>query len=713
MSSTFLFRASLAASLVLGLAPMQAGTPLPHPMKEPAVLAPWTGPFGGVPAWSTIKPEAFPAAFDQAMKAQRKAIQKITGNPKAPTFANTILALETSSAELDRVNVLFGVHVSTLNQGIIPKIEQDMAPKLAAFADEISQNHKLFQRIEAVHRQAEKAKLTPEQQRLTWLYYTNFVRSGAKLDAPKKARLGELNQRLASLATQFSQNLLADETGPYTLIEREADLAGLSEDLKAAASRAAERRGLKGKWVINNTRSAADPFLTYAENRALRERVWRAYVGRGDNGDAHDNKAVASEMLKLRFDRAQLLGYTTHAHWAIEQNMAGTPDKAVALMEAVWKPCAAQVKADVAAMQELADPTGTSIKIAPWDYRFYAEKVRKAKYDLNLDEVMPYLQLDKLREGMFWSAGELYGLHFTQIHTVEVQHPDVTVYEVTNAKGAHVGLWYFDPFAREGKRSGAWMNEYRTQNRVGRAVTPIVSNNSNFVKGAPGQPVLISWDDARTLFHEFGHALHGLLSNCTYRSLAGTSTSADFGEFPSQVNEHWFSTPEVLNRFALHYKTGQPIPQELLEKIKRARTFNEGFHTMEYLASAVIDMKLHMAGGKAIDVAAFEKEELAKLGMPSEIVMRHRIPQFGHVFGSPFGGYDAGYYAYLWSDALTADAWEAFLEGQGPWDHQVAERLKKEVLSVGNTRNPAETFRAFRGRDVNTDALMRKRGFLK
>jgi peptidyl-dipeptidase Dcp len=647
------------------------------------------------------------------MEAQRQAIRRITANPKPATFANTILAMETSSAELDRVSILFGVHVSTLNKGDIPKIETDMAPKLAAFQDEISQNGPLFKRIEAVHLGAAKAKLSPEQRRLAWLYYTNFVRSGAKLDAAQKTKLAALNQRLATLATQFSQNLLAEETTRFTLIEREADLAGLSEELKAAAARSAEKRGLKGKWVINNTRSAADPFLTYAENRELREKVWRAYTGRGDNGGPTDNKAIASEMLKLRLQRAQLLGYATHAHWAVELNMAGTPEKAVALMEAVWKPGAAQVRSDVAAMQELADPTGTSIKIAPWDYRFYAEKVRKAKYDLNFDEVMPYLQLDKLREGMFWSAEKLYGLHFKQIKNVEVQHPDVTTYEVTDAKGAHVGLWYFDPFAREGKRSGAWMNEYRTQHRMGAPVTPIVSNNSNFVKGAPGQPVLISWDDARTLFHEFGHALHGLLSNCTYRSLAGTANATDFVEFPSQVNEHWFSTPEVLNRFALHHKTGEPLPQALLDKIKKAGTFNEGFHTMEFLASALIDMKLHMAGGKDIDVTAFEKEELGRLGMPAEIVMRHRIPQFGHVFSGAYGGYDAGYYAYLWSDALTADAWGAFLEGQGAWDPKVAEKLKKEVLSVGNTRNPAETFRAFRGRDVNTEALMRKRGFLK
>jgi len=706
MPSRVPLHAGFSLALMLGLTPSFAKTPAP----SPEMLAPWQGPYGGVPAWSKVKPEEFPAAFEVAMQASRVAIQRIAENPKPATFANTILAMEQASEMLDRLNILFGVHTGTLSLGVIPSIEQEMSPKLAAFSDEITQNAALFKRIEAVQLGAAKEKLNAEQRRLTWVYYTNFLRSGAKLDGAQKVRMGELNQRLATLSTQFAQNLLADETGPFTTIEKAEDLAGLSDDLKAAAARAAEKRGLKGKWVINNTRSAVDPFLSYAEIRGLREKVWRTFVSRGDNGGKTDNKAIAAEILKLRFERAQLLGYATHAHWSVEQSMAGVPEHAVALMEAVWKPCAAQVKSDVADMQALADKSGASFKIAPWDYRFYAEKVRKAKYDLDLNEVTPYLQLDNMREGMFWAAGQLYGLHFTPIHNVEVQHPDITVYEVKNAKGAHVGLWYFDPFAREGKRSGAWMNEYRTQNRLGKVVTPIVSNNANFVKGAPGQPVLISWDDARTLFHEFGHALHGLLSNATYPGVAGTNTARDFVEFPSQINEHWFQTPELLNRFALHYQTGQPIPQSLLDKIKKAGTFNEGFHTMEYLASAVIDMKLHMAGGQTIDPAAFEREELTRLGMPEEIVMRHRIPQFAHIFS---GGYEAGYYAYLWSDALTADAWEAFMEGKGPWDKAVAERFRKEVLSVGNTKSPAEAFRAFRGRDVKTDALMRKRGFLK
>ncbi len=704
----------LGACLVLIGTPGHAGVPMKPKTAADAMIAPWKGPFGGVPAWSVVKPEAFPEAYEAAMNAQRAAIRRITDNPKPATFENTILAMEKSSAELDRLNILFGVHTATLNVGVIPKIEEQMAPKLAAFGDEIIQNGALFKRIAAVYNSPAKAKLTKEQQRLTWLYYVNFVRSGAQLSAEQKAKLGTLNQRLATLAAQFGQNQLADETDQFTVIEKAEDLAGLSEDLKGAAARSAEKRGLKGKWVINNTRSSVDPFLSYAQNRELREKVWRAFISRGDNGGKTDNKAIVVEMLKLRFERAQLLGYKTHAHWAVEQSMAGTPEKAVALMEAVWKPGAAAVKADVAAMQALADEEKAGVKIAPWDYRFYAEKVRKAKYDLDLNEVMPYMQLDKLREGMFWAAGQNYGITFTKLSGIEVQHPDVTVYEVKDTKGQHVGLWYFDPFAREGKRSGAWMNEYRTQQQMGaKPVSPIVSNNSNFVKGAPGAPVLISWDDARTLFHEFGHALHGLLSHSHYPSVSGTNTARDFVEFPSQINEHWFDTPEVLNRFAVHYQTGKPLPQELVAKIKKAGTFNEGFHTMEYLASAVIDMKLHMAGGATIDPTAFEKDELTKLGMPEEIVMRHRIPQFGHIFSGGVGGYEAGYYAYLWSDSLTADAWEAFTEASGPWDKAVAARFKKEILSVGNTRDQGESFRAFRGRDVNTDALMRKRGFLK
>lgn len=710
--SSSLLLALAAGALLVAAAPMKTPTKSTS-KKAPDMLEAWKGRFGGVPAWSHVKPAEFPEAFSAAMEEQREAIGRITAGKAAPTFENTLAALERSSRTLDRLRVLFDVHTSTLNVGDIPRMEKEILPRMAAFSDEIIQNADLFKRIEAVYLGREKAGLDPVQQRLAWVYYSNFVRSGAKLDGVQKKRLAELNQRLATLGAQFGQNLLADESNLFTLVDREADLAGMPAEYKAAAARAAEARGQKGRWLIANTRSAVDPLLEGCENRSLREKVWRLFVSRGDQGGATDNKALVTEMLKLRFERAKLLGFESHAHWAVELAMAGKPEKAVALMESLWQPAVAQVKADVAEMQAIADKESAGFKIAPWDYHFYSEKVRKAKYDLDFNEVKPYLQLDRMREGMFWAAGQLYGLAFTKVSGLEVPHPDVTVYEVKDAKGRHVGLWYFDPFAREGKRSGAWMNEYRTQNRMDGNVSPIVSNNSNFVKGAPGEPVLISWDDAKTLFHEFGHALHGLLSNVTYTSLAGTNTARDFVEFPSQINEHWFTTPEVLTRFARHHKTGEPIPQALLDKIKKATTFNEGFRTMEYLASAVIDMKLHLAGGQTIDPAAFEKEELGRLGMPAEIVMRHRIPQFHHVFGSGVGGYEAGYYAYLWSDALTADAWEAFLESKGPWDPAVAERFKRTILSSGNTQDQGLAFRAFRGRDVNTQALMRKRGFVK
>ena len=710
---TFRNRLTLGLVPILALAatPLRPEQPMPPSPTLQALLAPWKGPFGGVPPWDQVKPADFVAGFNAGMDDERKHIQEIVANPAAPTFENTIAAMERASEMLDRVGILTGVHFSTLKVGEVPRIEEDMSPKLAAFSDEITQNAGLFKRIQAVYDGREKAGLTPEQARLTWLYYTNFVRSGARLTPDQKARIQVINQELATVNTRFAQNVLEDETKLFTVLDREADLAGMTQNYRAAAARAAEAKGLKGKWVIANTRSAVEPFLEYAASRPLREKVWRTFSNRGDFGDSRDNKANITKILQLRFERAQLLGYKTYAHWSVEQSMAATPERAVALMEAVWKPAVAQVRADVAEMQSIIKAEGGAFKLAPWDYRFYAEKLRKAKYDLDLQEVQPYMQLDKLREGMFWAAGRCYGLTFTPVTGLPIQQPDVKVWEVKDAKGAHVALWYFDPFARAGKSSGAWMNEYRAQQRLAGTVTPIVSNNANFTKGAPGEPVLISFEDATTMFHEFGHAIHGMLSNVTYPSLAGTSVARDFVEYPSQFNEHFLLTPEILNTFALHCKTGKPMPESLVARIKKAAAFNEGFKTMEYLASAVIDMKFHMAGGQAIDPARFEQEELAKLGMPEEIVMRHRPTQFNHIFSGD--GYAAGYYAYLWSDALTADTCEAFLEGKGPWDPAVSARLRATVLSVGNTVDPADAFRAFRGRDVNTDALMRKRGFLQ
>ena len=620
-----------------------------------ALLEPWSGPWGGVPPFGRFQPADLKPALETAMAENLAEIDRIAADPASPTFENTIVAMERTGHAFDRVSAVYGIYTSTMNDADVQAIEREMSPKLAEFSDRIFQNAKLFARIEAVYAARAQLALTPEQQRLLWLDYTTFVRAGAKLDAPAKAKLADMNQRLAGLYTNFSQNVLAEEGSQMVLLEKQADLAGLPESVRDGAAAAAAARGKTGQWAIINTRSSVDPFLTYSTRRDLREKVWRMFIQRGDNGDEHDNNQGIVEILKLRAQRARLLGYPTHAHWRLEDSMAKTPERAVALMEAVWKPAVARVHEEVADMQAIADREKAGIRIAPWDYRFYAEKVRKAKYDLDENDVKPYLQLEKLREGMFWVAEELFSLKFVPVPegTVPVYHPDVRVWEVTDAQGKHVGLWYFDPYARPGKTSGAWMNEYRRQSRVEGEIPVIVSNNANFVKGKPGEPILISWDDARTIFHEFGHALHGLNSSVVYPSLAGTAVARDYVEFPSQLLEQWLETRPVLDRFALHYQTGKPIPAEL--------------------------------------------------------VMRHRTPHFQHIFSGD--AYSAGYYSYLWSDTLSADAWEAFLEKSGPYDKAVAKRLHDNVFSAGNTVDPADGYRAFRGRDPGIAALMRKRGF--
>ncbi|PHR93230.1 MAG: peptidase M3 [Robiginitomaculum sp.] len=672
------------------------------------LLDTWQGPYGGVPPWDQVDVSTLAATLTQGIDMAMAETNLIADNPAAPTFNNTIIPLEKSGAALGRAARIFGVHAGNLNVGIISDIQKEMSPKFAAFSDSVTQNAALFARIKTVHENM--GGLNTEQTRLVDDYYQNFVRGGANLDTEAKAEMSKLNSRLATLTTQFGQNVLDDEQGYVTYISKKADLAGLPDWLISSMANAAKTRDKEGQWAITNTRSSMDPFLTYSDNRDLRENVWNTYYNRGDNGDEHDNNAIISEILQIRAKRANLLGYETHAHWKLENQMARTPEAAIALMEKVWPHAIGRAREEVADMQAVADAEGAKLKIKPWDYRYYAEKVRKDKYDLDFNEVKPYLQLEKLREGMFWAAGELYGFQFRQITDVPVYHEDVRVWEVTDADDAHVGLWYFDPYARVGKRSGAWMNAYRTQEKMDPAnpVTIIVSNNSNFVKGAPGEAVLISWSDAETMFHEFGHALHGLNSDVTYPSLSGTAVSRDYVEFPSQLNEHWLTTPEVLNTFIVHYETGEPIPKTLLEKIEKAATFNQGFATTEYLASALMDMKLHMAGGDPIDVDKFERETLAALDMPEEIVMRHRTPHFNHIFS---GGYHAGYYSYLWADTLTADVAEAFKEAGSFYDKDTAAALQKYIMSVGNTVDPAEGFRAFRGRDVEVDALMRDRGF--
>jgi peptidyl-dipeptidase Dcp len=677
-------------------------------LADNPVLAPWDGPYGGGPAFDKVRVEHFEPALDEAMARYRAEIATIVANPEPPTFANTLEALERSGRDYRQATSLMGTFTSTMNTPAMQAVQRTAAPRLAAFRDEIMHNRPLFERIRAVYDARETSGLNPEQQRLADVVMRRFTRQGAALPDAEKHRLAEINQRLASLYTAFSQNILADEEGLSLVLESEADLAGLPTDLIEAAAASAEQRGLKGKWVIANTRSSMDPFITFSERRDLREKALAMWASRGDNPGDHDNNPIMTEVLKLRVEKARLLGFETFAHWVADGQMAKTPDAAMALLRQVWTPAVARAREEIAEMAPIVAAEGSNEPLEAWDYRYYAEKLRKAKYDLSDDEVKPYLQLSKLRDGMFWAAGELFGLTFTQVHDLPVYHPDVDVFEVTK-DGERVGLWYFDLYARPGKSSGAWMSEYRTQQKLA-GVTPIISNNSNFMPAAPGEPVLISWTDAVTLFHEFGHGLHGLNSAVTYPSLAGTSVVRDFVELPSQLNERWLPTPELLSRFAVHFETGEPMPAALTDKVLAAQNFRQGFNTTEYLACAILDLEAHLGADEALDARDFEREALERLGMPREIILRHRLPHFSHVFSGE--SYAAGYYNYIWADALSADAAEAFAEAPGGfYDRDLAKRLLDEVLSIGNTVEAAEAYRRFRGRDYGTDALMRSRGF--
>jgi peptidyl-dipeptidase Dcp len=677
-------------------------------LADNPVLAPWTGPHGGAPPFDQVRAEHFAPALEAAMALYRAEIDAITSDPAPPSFANTLEALERSGAAWSQATALMGIHGSTLNTPRMQAVERDAAPRMAAFHDEIIQNRALFERIRAVHETRETSGLNAEQQRLADVVMRRFTQQGAALAEGDKARLAAINQRLASLQTTFSQNILADEEGQALVLEDAADLAGLPAELIAAAAIGAEQRGLTGCWVIANTRSSMEPFITFSARRDLRERALKMWASRGDNAGANDNNPVIAEILTLRAEKARLLGFETFAHWIADSQMAKTPDAAMALLRRVWTPAAARAREEITRMEPIAAAEGVNGPLEAWDYRYYAEKLRQRRYDLSDDDVKPYLQLAKLRDGLFWAAGELFGLTFTQVFDLPVYHPDVEVFEVTR-DGARVGLWYFDLFARPGKSSGAWMSEYRTQQGLG-GVTPIISNNSNFTPAAPGQPVLISWTDAVTLFHEFGHGLHGLTSAVTYPSLAGTSVVRDFVELPSQLNERWLATPALLERFALHHETGEPMPQALTDKILAARHFRQGFDTVEYLACAILDLEAHLSAGEGFDPRAFEREALARLDMPRAIIMRHRLPHFSHLFSGE--GYAAGYFNYIWADVLSADAAEAFAEAPGGfYDKALADRLLREVLSVGNTVEAAEAYRRFRGRDHDTGALMRSRGF--
>jgi peptidyl-dipeptidase Dcp len=675
-----------------------------HMASEPALLQEWTGPYEGVPPWDKVKVAQFPAAFQAAMHASKAEFEAMLAKPEAITFDNTITASELSGEKIGRLFSIWGVHSSNLSNPDVRKIQAEWEPKVSAFFSELSLDARYFQRVKYLYDQRANLGLDAKQMRLLERTYDGLVRNGAMLDAGKKAQVISIETDLAKKFSAFSEKVLADEE-TFILITDAADLAGLPESYVAAIQAAAKAKGQTG-WAVVNTRSAVQPFLENSTRRDLREKVWRAFTMRGDNQNANDTNATIAEILKLRQQRAEILGFPTHAHYRMADTMAKDPNKAMDLMMKVWPAAAARVKEEVADMQAIAN--ADNIIIAPWDYRFYAEKVRKAKYDLDQEAIKPYFQLDNMVAAMFDAAGKLYGMSFTEnTGTVPVFEPKVRTFEVKR-DGKTVGLFYLDNFARAGKRSGAWMTTYRSQHKLGgKNDIVLASNNNNFVPGADGVPTLISIDDASTLFHEFGHAIHYLNYNITWPGLGGTPR--DFVEYPSQVNENWLLTPYVLNTYAKHYKTGEPIPAALVEKIRASDTFNQGFSTVEYLSSAILDMKLHNRSEPVTDPRAFERDTLAEIGMPKEMAMRHRLPQFNHLFADD--GYSAGYYSYLWSETMDADTWAAFTEKGDVWDKATAERFRSMLLATGNETDRIEAYRAFRGRDPDVKYIMKKRGF--
>ena len=672
--------------------------------SEPALLQEWTGPYEGVPPWDKVKVAEFPAAFQAAMHASKAEFEAMLAKPEAITFDNTITASELSGEKIGRLFSIWGVHSSNLSNPDVRKIQAEWEPKVSAFFSELALDARYFQRVKYLYDQRANLGLDAKQMRLLERTYDGLVRNGAMLDAGKKAQVISIETDLAKKFSAFSEKVLADEE-TFILITDAADLAGLPESYVAAIQAAAKAKGQTG-WAVVNTRSAVQPFLENSTRRDLREKVWRAFTMRGDNQNANDTNATIAEILKLRQQRAEILGFPTHAHYRMADTMAKDPNKAMDLMMKVWPAAVARVKEEVADMQAIAN--ADNIIIAPWDYRFYAEKVRKAKYDLDQEAVKPYFQLDNMVAAMFDAAGKLYGMSFSEnTGTVPVFEPKVRTFEVKR-DGKVVGLFYLDNFARAGKRSGAWMTTYRSQHKLGgKNDIVLASNNNNFVPGADGVPTLISIDDASTLFHEFGHAIHYLNYDITWPGLGGTPR--DFVEYPSQVNENWLLTPYVLNTYAKHYKTGEPIPAALVEKIRASDTFNQGFSTVEYLSSAILDMKLHNRSEPVTDPRAFERDTLAEIGMPKEMVMRHRLPQFNHLFADD--GYSAGYYSYLWSETMDADTWAAFTEKGDVWDKATAERFRSMLLATGNETDRIEAYRAFRGRDPDVKYIMKKRGF--
>jgi peptidyl-dipeptidase Dcp len=672
-------------------------------MTQNPLFEEWATPFG-LPPFDRIKPEHFPPAFDRGIDEEAAEIAVLARSPEPPSFSNTVEALERGGRFLGRVSRLFqNLNASATNKGI-DAIARDYAPKLAAHRSKIALDPDLFARIDALYQKRESLGLAPDQLRLLERHHLRFVRAGAQLGPAEKARMGEIVARMASLHTHFGQNVLHDED-EWRLVLDAADLAGLPDFAREAAAGAATERGLDGKYVVTLSRSSVEPFLTFSDRRDLREAAYRAWTQRGEHRGEHDNAPLIAELLALRQEQARLLGYGSYAAYRLDDTMAKTADAAEHLLEQVWTPAKHKAAAERAELAAAANADGLNEALAPWDWRYYAEKVRAARYDFDESAVKPYFVLDNMVAALFDTAGRLFGLSFAPRPDCPVYHPDVRAYEVRGADGQSIGLFLHDNFARPGKRSGAWMSSYRDQENLDGQVLPVVVNNNNFSKG---EPTLLSFDDARTLFHEFGHGLHGLLSHVRYRSQSGTSVMRDFVEFPSQLLEHWVQAPEVLRRYARHYQTGETLPDALLDKLLAARNFNQGFATVEYTACAMLDLELHARTDEApVDIAQFERRFLAKVGMPAEIGLRHRPTHFQHLFDG--AGYAAGYYAYMWAEVLDADGFSAFVGAGDVFDGTLAAKLKT-IYSAGDTRDPMALYREFRGREPAIDALLAQRG---
>ncbi|MEP0521990.1 MAG: M3 family metallopeptidase [Hyphomicrobiales bacterium] len=677
-------------------------------MSDNPLLAKWTTAFE-VPPFDLINNAHFVEGFETSMAANRSEIDAIADNQDAPTFDNTIVALEKAGEDLSKVaSTFFNLSGSNTNDEM-QKIERQVAPKLSRHSSATVMNAKLFGRIKDLYERIDTLKLDDEQFRVLTKYYENFVRAGAALTGPDRERMAEISARLSELGTQFSQNVLTDEKEFQLILEEEADLAGLPDFLVSAAKSAAEERGVSGKHVITLSRSLIEPFLQFSARRDLREIAFKAWAARGENGGQSDNRAIITETLKLRDERAKLLGFNGFAHFKLHNQMAKTPDAVRELLENVWAPAKSRAAEEAQALSGLAQSLGDNTGIAPWDWRYYSEKVRVRDHALNEAEIKPYFQLENMIEAAFAAANRLFGVAFREVKDLALYHSDVRAWEVKDAAGHHVGLFLGDYFARPSKRSGAWMSAFRSQEKLTEDIRPIIVNVMNFAKAPKGEPALLTFDDARTLFHEFGHALHGLLSNVTHPLVSGTSVARDFVELPSQLFEHWLTTLEILSKYAVHAHTGETLPKDLMDRLLAASTFNQGFSTVEYVSSALVDLEMHLNAEEAsADPLAFEAKTLKNIGMPAEIIMRHRTPHFMHVFSGD--GYSAGYYSYLWSEVMDADAFVAFEETGDAFNPELAKKLKTHIYSAGNSADPAQLYTAFRGRMPSIDALLQKRG---